>query len=198
MAIPYYKNIDIPYKLNEYINENEYVNLPINFDIKEDNYIRKNVYERDILNTNFCDYVEQVAEMKVGKVVMWHWRVTNPNIAHVDCDTKGQILPNAALNWAISSSYSSVQWYDVPFVNTVKNNNEADKNFNTPNVTSYIAVKNIDMNTKNDEWNNCGPAIINTSIPHMIYAPNTRVSFSLQFAGKFTFSTLLERFINVS
>ena len=64
MAIPYYKNIDIPYKLNEYINENEYVTLPINFDIKEDNYIRKNVYERDILNTNFSSDLDNVDNFK--------------------------------------------------------------------------------------------------------------------------------------
>jgi len=195
---PYYHKVYIPFTIEEYINLEVIETLNINLSITEDNYVRKDVLSKDILNYDFCAYVENIAQMKIGKILLWHWRITNPNVAHVDCDVTGVISPHGAFNWTYSTEYSSVQWYDVPFKEQLYMGNEFDKkyNFNTP--TSYIPVPNIDMTTKDDEWDDQGPAIINTSIPHMIYAPNTRVSVSLQFAGLYSFNDLYERFKNVS
>lgn len=193
---PYYEDISdiIPFHVDDLIDKDSFLILPLDFKIQRDNYVRKNIFQKDILNKKFISWVEQKTEMKIGKVILWHWRCDYPNVAHIDCNPQGKIAPNAALNWTISTESTSVQWFDTDqWELKVSMNNEDFPDWDMPNVEAYISVK-VKQEDRDDEWQGRGPAIINTSIPHMIYAPNTRISCSLQFAGEFTYQELLDKF----
>jgi hypothetical protein len=195
---PYYEDISdiIPFHVDDLLNKECLSTLPLNFKVEKDNYVRKNVFQKDILNKKFVEWVEDRAEMKIDKVVLWHWLCNYPDVAHIDCNPQGKIAPNGALNWTLSKDFTSVQWFNTDaWELKVSMNNEDFPGWDMPNVEAYISVK-VNQEDRDDEWSSRGPAIINTTIPHMIYAPTTRVSISLQFAGEFTYQELLDKFRN--
>jgi len=194
---PYYQDIAsiIPFKVDELIPKDILDTLPLNFNIERDKYVRKNIFSKNILNPNFVKWLESRIDMNIDKVVIWHWRVDHPNIAHIDCNPEGKIAPNAAINWTISTSPTSVQWFDTDnWELKISMQNDEFPDWDMPNVEAYIAVK-VNSDNKDDEWNGRGPAIINTRIPHMIYAPKTRISVSLQFDQDFEYNYLINKLI---
>lgn len=195
---PYYEDISdlIPFDIDDLIDKDKFKTLPLDFNIEKDNYVRKNLFQKDVLNKNFVEWIESKIKMSIDKVVVWHWRCNNPDTAHIDCDPTGKIAPNGALNWTLSKDFTSVQWFNTDtWKLKVSMNNEDFPGWDMPNVEAYISVK-VNQEDRNDEWTSRGPAVINTTIPHMIYAPNTRVSISLQFAGEFSYQELLDKFRN--
>jgi len=177
---PFFENIAdiIPFNIDELINLND---LPLDYNIKEDNYVRKNSYNPSILNQEFVVWLKDNLNLIVEKIVVWHWKTDkNPNIAHIDSNPKGEISPGAAINWTITKNFTSVSWYDVEEINyKVSMNNEADTRWNTPNVEAYIAIP-VNYADRVAEWSDRGPALIETSKPHLIYAgEHTRISVSL-------------------
>jgi len=193
---PYFNNISdiVPFNVDELIPNID--NLPLDFNVSTENYVRKNVYEPDILNPNFIQWLKDTVNLSVQKVVLWHWHTdTNPTLAHIDSDPEGNIAPGAALNWTISKTPTSVSWYDVKDIDyTVSFNNEGDKRWTTPNVEAYIAVK-VNYNDRVATWDDRGPAILDTTVPHMIYAPNhTRISISLNFGEFNDYNDISNRF----
>lgn len=191
---PYFEDIFdvIPFDIDSLIDTSS---LDLDFDIKEDNFVRKNSYDPSILNKDFVKWLKDNLDLSVEKVILWHWKTDkNPNIAHIDSNTEGKISPGAAINWTLSENYTSVAWFkkeDIEY--KVSMNNEADRRWNTPNVEAYIAVP-VEFSDRLDEWSSRGPALIETSIPHLIYAGgHTRVSISLNCGPWVDFNSVLEK-----
>lgn len=188
IMIPYFQNIAdvIPFHIDDLVAKD--AALPLDFDVDTDNYVRKNVFDDSVLNPDFVKWMASEADLNIQKVVIWHWKTdSDPRVAHIDSDVNGKISPGTALNWTLSKGYTTVSWYDKkPSEYRVSMANEADKRWNTPNVEAYIAV-DVDYKDRVAEWSDRGPVILDTSIPHMIYAvDSTRVSVSLNF-GEYTF-----------
>jgi len=186
--IPYFENIAdvIPFDIDDLLDKN--ADLPLDFNVDTDNYVRKNVFDSSILNPDFVAWMATELDLHIQKVVIWHWKTdSDPRVAHIDSDVNGKVSPGTALNWTLSKGYNNVSWYDKkPSEYRVSMANDADKRWNTPNVEAYIAV-DVDYKERVAEWSDRGPVILDTSIPHMIYAADcTRVSVSLNF-GEYTF-----------
>jgi hypothetical protein len=193
---PYYEDISnvIPFDVDELVDQAKLSILPLDYNIGRDNYVRKQVCQKEVLNKSFVEWVEKKTGMSIDKVLIWHWKCTDPTVAHIDCNPEGKIAPNGALNWTLTKDFSSVQWFNTnDWKLKVSMNNEDFPGWDMPNVEAYISVK-VNQEDKDDEWTTQGPAIINTTIPHMVYAPSTRISISLQFAGEFTYQELLDKF----
>jgi hypothetical protein len=191
---PFFENIAdvIPFDIDDLIDLDD---LPLDFDIKEDNYVRKNSYEPTILNQEFVQWLKDNLNLTVNKVILWHWKTdNNPNIAHIDSNPAGQISPGAAINWTLSKNISSVAWFKKENIEyKVSMNNEADRRWSTPNVEAYIAVP-VKFSDRLDEWSDRGPALIETSIPHLIYAGDrTRVSVSLNCGDWIDFDEVITK-----
>lgn len=191
---PYFENIFdiIPFEINSLI---DISNLSLDFDIKEDNFVRKNSYDPSILNQDFVKWLKEKLDLSVEKVILWHWKTDkNPNLAHIDSNTKGDISPGAAINWTLSKEFTSVAWFKKENIEyKVSMNNEADRRWNTPNVEAYIAVP-VNYADRLAEWSDRGPALIETSIPHLIYAgEHTRVSVSLNCGHWIDFNSVMEK-----
>ena len=146
-----------------------------------DQFVHKENTSIDVLNKDFLEFLEK-KDIILDKVVVWHWLCEDPHWAHIDCSSDGEILP-CAINWTINSNKSQVNFYDIPGVDkTVRFGNEIDTGWRTDNVTAYIPV-DVKEIQPSDIWSDRGPALINTSVPHLIVAPEMRTSISLGIAS---------------
>jgi hypothetical protein len=143
----------------------------------DDQFVHKEILPVDIINDDFLNFLK-TKNISIDKVIVWHWFCKNPEWAHIDCSTSGEILP-CAINWTINTNKSQVNFYNIDNVDkTVKFGNEVDTGWRTDNVTAYIPV-NVKNMLPDAVWDNRGPALINTSVPHLIIAPELRTSISL-------------------
>lgn len=197
--IPYFQDVSdvIPFHVDDLLSKD--ADLPLDFNVDTENYVRKNVFDASILNPDFVKWMKSELDLEIQKAVIWHWKTDcDPRVAHIDSDVNGKISPGTALNWTLSKEYTTVSWYDKkPSDYRVSMANEADKRWNTPNVEAYIAV-DVDYKDRVAEWADRGPVILDTSIPHMIYAVDcTRVSVSLNFGEYTFFNDLKSKFDNL-
>ncbi len=178
------------------------VNTLINYDFVEiindspcDMFVHKQNLKPSVLNPEFLSFLNS-KNINVQKVIVWHWFCKTARWAHIDCSAQGEILP-AALNWTLEDHDSQVNFYNLPNVDkTVRFGNEIDTGWRTDNVTAYIPV-NVEGVEPDAVWSTQGPALINTSIPHLIIAPQMRRSVSLGIYNPVSIETLLERLQNV-
>lgn len=157
----------------------------------EDNFVNKVELPAEVLTPQFLNFLKE-RDLDVSKVLIWTWLCKNPHIAHIDCNAQGEILP-AAFNFTMNDNVSDVRFYDLPDVDkTVMFGNQADTEWKTDNVQAYIPVdvKGIEPAAV---WSNRGPCLINTSVPHLIVAPEIRTSVSLQFKKSETLEILLQK-----
>jgi hypothetical protein len=189
--LPFYRKVDdlIPFDVDDLI-DISCVEIQETVPV-EDNFVHKQSLPPEVLTPQFLEFLNS-KNLDVTKVLVWTWLCKDPHIAHIDCNDRGEILPSA-LNFTMNNNVSDVRFYDIPDVDkTVMFGNEADKGWDTPNVQAYIPV-----NVKNIEpaavWNDRGPCVINTSVPHLIVAPEIRTSISLQFRHQCSAEELVER-----
>ena len=157
----------------------------------EDNFVHKQSLPPEVLTPQFLKFLEE-KDLEVSKVLVWTWLCKDPFIAHIDCNEKGEILP-AAFNFTMNDNVSDVRFYDIPDVDkTVMFGNEANTEWKTDNVQAYIPV-NVKDKAPAAIWNNRGPCVINTSVPHLIVAPEIRTSISLQFKNHYDINTIIEK-----
>ena len=189
--LPFYNNVStlIPFSVDDLIDIScveVLETVP-----SEDNFVHKQSLPPEVLTPQFLEFLDE-RDLGVSKVLVWTWLCKDPHIAHIDCNDKGEILP-AAFNFTMNNNKSDVRFYDLPDVDkTVMTGNQADTEWKTDNVQAYIPV-----NVKNVEpaavWDNRGPCLINTSVPHLIVAPEIRTSISLQFNKSETIEILLQK-----
>jgi hypothetical protein len=189
--LPFYNNVStlIPFSVDDLIDIScveVLETVP-----SEDNFVHKQSLPPEVLTPQFLKFLDE-RDLGVSKVLVWTWLCKDPHIAHIDCNDKGEILP-AAFNFTMNNNKSDVRFYDLPDVDkTVMTGNQADTEWKTDNVQAYIPV-----NVKNVEpaavWDNRGPCLINTSVPHLIVAPEIRTSISLQFNKSETIEILLQK-----
>jgi hypothetical protein len=143
----------------------------------DDQFVHKETYPVSVINENFISFLKN-KNITLDKIVVWHWYCKDPEWAHIDCSSSGEILP-CAINWTINSNDSQVNFYNLDNIDkTVRFGNEIDTGWRTDNVTAYIPV-NVKNIIPDAVWNNRGPALINTSVPHLIVAREMRTSISL-------------------
>jgi len=192
--LPYTQNVStlIPFDVNNLIDKTKIdilTEVPV-----VDNFVHKAKLSPEVLNPEFLKWLQD-RDLDVQNVVIWHWLALDPHIAHIDCNGEGEILP-AAVNWTLTYNKSQVQFYNMPGVDkTVMYGNEASTDWVTPNVTAYIPV-DVKGITPADIWDDQGPCVINTSVPHIIVAPEIRTSASLQFIEPWDFETILKKLSN--
>lgn len=190
----FYKNIssEIPFNIDNLIDLSQ---IKIFKNSSHENFVHKQSFSPNILNTDFLKFLNSKG-IKVEKVLVWHWLNKDSFWAHIDSNHEGVISPSA-INWTINDNYSQVNFYDLPDVKKqVKFGNEIDLSSKTENVTSYIPI-DVKGLTPNAIWNDRGPSVINTSVPHLVVAPEMRTSISLNFETPApTIETLLERLSN--
>jgi hypothetical protein len=189
--LPFYNNVStlIPFSVDDLIDIScveVLETVP-----SEDNFVHKQSLPPEVLTPQFLKFLDE-RDLGVSKVLVWTWLCKDPHIAHIDCNDKGEILP-AAFNFTMNNNKSDVRFYDLPNVDkTVMTGNQADTEWKTDNVQAYIPV-----NVKNVEpaavWDDRGPCLINTSVPHLIVAPEIRTSISLQFNKSETIEILLQK-----
>jgi hypothetical protein len=189
--LPFYNNVStlIPFSVDDLI-DISCVEI-LETVPSEDNFVHKQSLPPEVLTPQFLKFLDE-RDLGVSKVLVWTWLCKDPHIAHIDCNDKGEILP-AAFNFTMNNNKSDVRFYDLPDVDkTVMTGNQADTEWKTDNVQAYIPV-----NVKNVEpaavWDNRGPCLINTSVPHLIVAPEIRTSISLQFNKSETIEILLQK-----
>jgi len=142
-----------------------------------DQFVHKQTFDPNILNLEFVAYLKS-KEILIDKIIIWNWFCNDPIWAHIDCDACGEISP-CAINWTLNTNKSQVNFYDIDNIDkTVRFENEIDTGWKTDNVTAYIPI-NVKGIRPSAIWNDQGPALINTSIPHLIVAPELRTSVSL-------------------
>lgn len=143
------------------------------------NFVHKQSLSPTVLNTDFHKFLSEKG-LEVEKVLIWHWYNEDPYWAHIDSNDQGVVSP-CALNWTLSTDSSQVNFYDIENVEkTVKFGNDIDENSITENVTSYIPI-NVKGLNPSAVWDDQGPAVINTSVPHMVVSSGMRISVSLNF-----------------
>lgn len=180
----------IPFAVDELIDKSS-VEI---FTQSKENWVHKGHLPPKALNPRFLKFLRD-RDLDVDKVLVWHWKCNDPYIAHVDCDEKGVILPSA-LNWTLNDNVSCVNFYDMPDAEkVVMFGNQADTEWDAPNVKAYIPI-DVKNETPAAVWDNRGPCIINTSVPHLIVAPEIRTSISLQFVKPVDISILFEKLKN--
>lgn len=186
-----YKNVSnlIPFDVNDLIDLSRF---EIISEAPCEQFVHKQNLPPDVLNPKFLDFLRS-KDIGVQKVSIWHWYCKDPYWAHIDCNAEGRILP-AALNWTIKEHISQVNFYDIPDVEkTVRFGNEIDTGWRTDNVTAYIPV-NVKGLTPDAIWNDRGPALINTSVPHLVLAPEMRTSVTVGVLNpNLSIDMLLER-----
>jgi hypothetical protein len=189
--LPFYNNVStlIPFSVDDLI-DISCVEI-LETVPSEDNFVHKQSLPPEVLTQQFLEFLNE-RDLGVSKVLVWTWLCKDPHIAHIDCNDKGEILP-AAFNFTMNTNKSDVRFYDMPDVDkTVMTGNQADTEWKTDNVQAYIPV-----NVKNVEpaavWDDRGPCLINTSVPHLIVAPEIRTSISLQFNKSETIEILLQK-----
>ena len=189
--LPFYNNVStlIPFSVDDLIDIScveVLETVP-----SEDNFVHKQSLPPEVLTPQFLKFLNE-RDLEVSKVLIWTWLCKDPHIAHIDCNDKGEILPSA-FNFTMNTNKSDVRFYDMPDVDkTVMTGNQADTDWKTDNVEAYIPV-----NVKNIEpaavWDDRGPCLINTSVPHLIVAPEIRTSISLQFTKAEPIEILLQK-----
>lgn len=161
-----------------------------------DQFVHKEEISLDIINKDFLNFLNDKG-ISISKAIVWHWLCKNPHWAHIDCDSNGEIL-SWAINWTVNNNKSCVNFYDLPNVDkTVRFGNEIDTDWKTDNVTSYIPV-NVKNISPTASWDSRGPALINTSVPHLIVAPEMRTSISLsvfQTSTSYTIDEVFNKFL---
>jgi hypothetical protein len=193
--LPYTQNVSkfIPFDVNDLIDQSKIeilTEVPVG-----DNFVHKSKLGPEVLNPEFLKWLQD-HDLDVQNVVVWHWLALDPHIAHIDCDSNGEIKTSCAINWTLNTNRSNVQFYAMPDVDkTVMYGNEASSSWVTPNVTAYIPV-DVEGITPIASWADQGPCLINTSVPHMVVAPEIRTSVSLQFVEPWDFETVLEKVSN--
>ena len=187
----YFKNISsvIPFDIDDLIDLSKVKNIT---DPPSEQFVHKQSFLPEILNPDFYKFLLS-KEVVVKKIIVWHWYNKDPFWAHIDSNNEGIISPSA-LNWTINNNKSQVNFYDLSNVEKlVKFGNEIDKNSVTENVTSYIPI-NVKGLEPNAIWSDRGPALINTSLPHLVIASEMRTSVSLNFAEPMLdIETLIDR-----
>lgn len=184
----------IPFDIDHLIKPNTFEIITIDDIDVDDWFVHKQHLEVDVLDDGFRNWlIEKNASPK--RVLIWHWLCSTPDIAHIDCNSEGEI-PTAALNWTINNNKSQVQFYHIPEVEkTVMHGNQADTNWKTDNVSAYIPI-----NVKGLEpaaiWNTRGPALLNIAEPHLIVAPEMRTAISIQFELEEPFDIILGKLKN--
>lgn len=192
--LPYYFSLlnYIPFERDSLVNLSK---ISMLHSVDHDNFVRKDNYPVEVLNHNFVNFLKD-KNISIRKVVVWHWKCNNPNVAHIDSGPNGS-GPTSAINWTIDSNNNScVNFYEFPIDNlSVKYANQALPNWIVENVSSYIP---IDVSTKSPitVWNDQGPCLINPNKIHMVVAPSLRITVSLQFQDDTSFLELVEKFIS--
>lgn len=161
----------------------------------EDQFVHKQNYPTSIINRDFLEFLKN-KNITLDKIIVWHWYCKDPEWAHIDCSSAGEILP-CAINWTINSNISQVNFYNLDNVDkTVRFGNEIDTGWRTDNVTAYIPI-NVKGMIPDAVWNNRGPALINTSVPHLIVASEMRTSISLSISSPIsTIEEVLKRLMS--
>jgi hypothetical protein len=189
--LPFCKSIKelIPFDVEDLLDKDK-VEI---FNQAPNNWVHKGYLPPETLNPKFLKFLQD-KDLDVDKVLVWHWFCDSPHIAHIDCDENGTILPSA-MNWTITDNKSCVHFYDMPDVEkTVMFGNEADTEWDAPNVKAYIPI-DVKNEVPAATWNDQGPCIINTSVPHLIVAPEIRTSISLQFKKPVDILVLYEKLL---
>ena len=193
--LPYTQPISkfIPFNIDDLIDKSKVEILteaPVS-----DNFVHKTKLSPEVLNSDFLKWLQSL-DLDVESVVIWHWLALDPHIAHIDSDETGVTETTCAINWTLTKSRSKVNFYNMPNVDkTVMYGNEAAADWVTPNVTAYIPV-DVKGIKPIDDWSDQGPCLINISVPHMVVAPEMRISVSLQFAKPWDFESVLEKLSN--
>ena len=189
----FFQNISslIPFNINELIDLSK---IEIFNEPPCEEFVHKQSFKSDILNNNFLKFLNNKG-IEVEKVLVWHWFNRDPFWAHIDSNNEGVVSPSA-INWTINNNVSQVNFYQLTDAEkTVAFGNAVDKNSRTENVTSYIPI-NVKGLTPNAVWNDRGPTVINTSVPHLVIAPEMRTSISLNFKIPMpTIETVLDRLL---
>ncbi len=189
----FFQNISslIPFNINELIDLSK---IEIFNEPPCEEFVHKQSFKSDILNNNFLKFLNNKG-IEVEKVLVWHWFNRDPFWAHIDSNNEGVVSPSA-INWTINNNVSQVNFYQLTDAEkTVAFGNAVDKNSRTENVTSYIPI-NVKGLNPNAVWNDRGPTVINTSVPHLVIAPEMRTSISLNFKIPMpTIETVLDRLL---
>lgn len=180
----------IPFDISQLVKPNSFEIITVDSIDTDDLFVHKQHYEiEEILNEDFKNWLLD-REVIPRRVLVWHWLCANPDIAHIDCNSEGEI-PTAALNWTINDNKNQVQFYNIPDVKKeVVYGNQADVNWKMDNVTAYIPI-NVKGLKPAAIWNTRGPALLNIAEPHLIVAPEMRTAVSLQFHREESFEVIL-------
>ena len=189
----FFRNVSsiIPFDVDDLIDLSK---IEIFYESPCEDFIHKQSFKSDILNNNFLKFLNNKG-IEVEKVLVWHWFNRDPFWAHIDSNNEGVVSPSA-INWTINNNVSQVNFYQLTDAEkTVAFGNAVDKNSRTENVTSYIPI-NVKGLNPNAVWNDRGPTVINTSVPHLVIAPEMRTSISLNFKIPMpTIETVLDRLL---
>jgi hypothetical protein len=171
--LPYTQNVSklIPFDVDDLIDRSKIEILtavPV-----VDNFVHNAKLSPEVLNPKFLKWLQE-HDLDIQHVIIWHWLAADPHNAHVNYNSKGEILP-ATINWTLTTNESQVQFY------------------NTSDVTSDVDIHGI---KPIDTWGDRGPCLIDVNIPHMIIAPTIQIFVSLQFVEPWNFETVLEKISN--
>lgn len=191
-TLPYFLELDPPFDRDQFFDNK---NFSIDIDTPVTDFVKKNLYDTNILNQDFLEYVNDLVGAKMNKVIIWYWGNTDLKIAHIDCNSQKEIHP-FAINWVLNSQDSQVNFYD-------KTNEELAYGFGnngipglkTENVTAYIPI-DVSEDTPTIAWNSKDLCLVNTSLPHMIETNTFRISASIQFDIDVKFETTIERIMH--
>lgn len=187
----FFKNIScyIPFDIQDLVDLSD---IQIYKDCPTSNFVHKQSFSSEILNPQFLKFLLS-KNIKIQKVIVWNWYNRDSFWAHIDSNNQGVISP-CALNWTLNNNSSQVNFYELPNVEKqVRYGNEIDNNSKTENVTSYIPI-NVQGLEPDAVWDDRGPAVINTSIPHLVIASQMRTSISLNFENPMpSIETILDR-----
>lgn len=185
----------IPFEIEQLIKPDSFDILTKETIDVEDWFVHKENLDITVLNDDFRNWLTAKG-LAPRRVIIWHWLCSSPDIAHIDCNSEGEI-PTAALNWTVTDKKSWVQFYDMPGVEkTVMYGNQADTNWKTDNVSAYIPI-NVKGIKPSAIWDSQGPALLNIAEPHLIVAPEMRTAVSIQFEVEEPFEIILGKLKNV-
>jgi hypothetical protein len=191
-TLPYYLELNPPFNNEEYFDDRSF---SIDLDSAVTGFVKKNVFDPEILNQQFKQYINNLVGAEIKKVVIWYWGTSTLKMAHIDCNDKKEIHP-LAINWVLNSQTSRVNFYN-------KTQEDLDIGFGdngvpglkTENVTAYIPV-DVSNSVPAVAWSTKTLCLLNTSIPHMIETNEYRISASLQFDIDVGFTSTVDRILN--
>jgi hypothetical protein len=191
-TLPYFLELDPPFTDDLFFNDKDF-KIDINTPVTE--FVKKNVFDPEILNQQFKQYVNNLVGAEIKKVVIWYWGKSNLKIAHIDCNDKKEIHP-LAINWVLNSQESRVNFYNnLPEDLDIGFGDNGIYGLKTENVTSYIPV-DVSNSVPAVAWSTKNLCLLNTSIPHMIDSTAYRISASIQFDINVTFEATVARILN--